>query len=267
MQYKLLVVDLDDTLLNEDLSVSKRNMDAIQKIREKGVMVTVATGRATPSALYYSDLLGLDLPVISYQGARVTDKKSGKALYDNELHLDEIKPLIKVAEETGTHFNIFIDDVIYVEKMTEWAKRYKKLSNNVHMEVVGKLSEFIDRGVTKAIFIDHHDRLERIKPDVEQAADDNTNIFFSKPFFLECTNSNATKGAALKFLGEHLGVKREEMIAIGDTYNDISMIEYAGMGVCMANGPREVQELADFVTLSNTEDGVAHAIEKLILGK
>jgi Cof subfamily protein (haloacid dehalogenase superfamily) len=265
MQYKLLVMDLDDTLLGDDLSISDRNISAIKKAQENGVLVTVATGRATPSALYYSDLLGLELPVISYQGARVTDKKSRKILYDNELHFDEVMPLIKVAEKTNTHLNLFINDIVHIERETEWSKQYRILSNNVPMEAVGKLSEFLKGSVTKAIFIDDHFRLEEIKPLVEQEADDNTNIFFSKPFFLECTNKKATKGSALKFLAEYLNVRREEIIAIGDTYNDISMIEYAGLGVCMSNGPDAVQKISDFVTYSNADHGVAYVIEKFIL--
>ncbi len=90
-------------------------------------------------------------------------------------------------------------------------------------------------------------------------------MFYSKPFFLELTNKYGTKGEAVKFLGEYFGIPREQIMVIGDTYNDVSMIKYAGLGVCMANGPDDVKKVADYVTLSNDEDGVAHAIEKFIL--
>ncbi|MCG8500240.1 MAG: Cof-type HAD-IIB family hydrolase [Firmicutes bacterium] len=265
MQYKLLAIDLDDTLLRHDLTISQRNIKAIQRAVDKGVKVTLASGRATLSVAHYLDVVGLDLPVVTYQGARVVDTRNGQVMYKKELACSQAMPIIELAEKMNIHCNIFVDDIIYVEKMTKWAEAYRSLSKTMPMKAIGKLSAFLDGPTTKIILIDEHERLKAIKPQAEALCGEEMNVFFSKPFYLEFTNKYGTKGAAVKFLGEHLGIKQEEIMAIGDTYNDISMIEYAGLGVCMSNGPDEVKQLADYVALSNEEDGVAHTIEKFIL--
>jgi hypothetical protein len=265
MQYKLLAIDLDDTLLRHDLAISQRNIAAVREAVQKGVKVTLASGRATQSVQHYLDVLGLEIPVIAYQGARVVDTKTGQVMYKKEIEPDRAMQVIRFAEKTGIHCNVYVDDVIYVEEMSKWAEFYHSLSKIVPMKAVGKLSEFLNKPTTKIILIDEHERLQEIKSEVEKLVDEDINVFFSKPNYLEFTNRYGTKGAAVKFLGEYFGINREEIMAIGDTYNDISMIEYAGLGVCMNNGPEEVKKLADYITLSNEEDGVAHAIEKFLL--
>lgn len=265
MQYKLLTIDLDDTLLRHDLTISEKNVQAIRNAVDKGLKVTLASGRATQSVAHYLEVLGLELPVITYQGARIVDTKTGEVMYRKEIERDHALPIIEFAERVNVHCNIYVDDVIYIEKMNKWAESYHRLSKNVPMKEVGTLSGFLTKPTTKIIFVDEHERLEKLKVQLEALLDEEINIFFSKPNYLEFTNRYGTKGAAVQFLANHLGIRQQEVMAIGDTYNDISMIEYAGMGVCMGNGPEEVRQLADYVTLSNEEDGVAHAIEKFVL--
>ncbi|WHH57354.1 Cof-type HAD-IIB family hydrolase [Petroclostridium sp. X23] len=265
MEYKLLTIDLDDTLLREDLTISERNIKAIRAAVEKGVKVTLASGRATQSVHHYLDVLGLEIPVISYQGARIVDTETGEVMYKKELSLQDAMPILKYAEENNIHCNMYMNDTVYINEMTERGEFYRSLSQHVPMREVGKLSEFISDPATKILFIDEHEKLKEIKSELEKIVDEEVYIFFSKPYFLEFTNKFGTKGAAVRFLADHFRIKREETMAIGDTYNDISMIEYAGLGVCMSNGPKEVRNLADHVTRSNMEDGVAHAIEKFIL--
>lgn len=265
MQYKLVTIDLDDTLLKHDLTISRRNIEAIRAAVGQGVKVTLASGRATPSVAHYLDMLELDLPIITYQGARIVDLKKGSTMYERELEKAQALPIIRFAEQNDIYCHIYVDDVIYIKEMNKWAQLYHSLAQNVPMKAVGRLSEFIDTCTTKIVFIDEHEKLLEIKPEVERIAGEDINVFISKPNYLEFTSKYATKGEAVKLLGQHFGIEREAIMAIGDTYNDISMIEYAGIGVCMQNGPEDVRTLADDVTLSNEEDGVAHAIEKYIL--
>ena len=266
MDYKLITIDLDDTLLRDDLTISKRNITAIAEAVRKGVKVTLASGRATPSVSYYLDILGLEIPIIAYQGARIVDIKNKVILYKKEINPKQALPIIQYAEKMNVHCNVFIDDVIYIEKANYWSQYYQQLSKVVPMKEVGKLSNFLNnQSVTKIIFIDEHERLKELKQAVEVLLDDGINVYFSKPNYLEFTNKYGTKGEAVKFLGEYFNIKREEIIAIGDTYNDISMIEYAGLGVCMQNGTEAAKEVADYITLSNEDDGVAHVIHKFVL--
>jgi len=265
LRYKLITIDIDDTLLRNDLSISERNIKAIQAAVHKGVKVTLASGRTTQAVAPILDRLGLNLPVITYQGARIVDVKNGTVIYEKELEYHQALPIIRFAEERNIHCNLYVDDVVYIEKMNQWVQLYKDRIGTVTIREVGKLSNFLEGKTTKVIYIDESDRILNIKSQIEKIVDDDVNVFISKPEYLEFTNKHATKGCAVEFLGKYFGIKRKEIISIGDTYNDISMIEYAGLGVCMSNGPKEVQDIADYVTLSNEEDGVAHVIEKFVL--
>ncbi len=265
MTYKLITIDLDDTLLKHDLTISERNIKTIQAAVQKGVKVTLASGRPTKAIAHYLDALGLDLPVIAYQGARIVDTKTNEVMYKKELEYNQAIPIIKFAEKIGVHCNVYIDDTIHIEKKNKWAEMYANLLKVVPMKEVGKLSDYIKSSTTKVLFVDEHERLQEIKPEAEKVVDESIQVYFSKPNYLEFTNKYGTKGQAVKYLGDHFGIKQEEIMAIGDSYNDITMIEYAGLGVCMSNGPEDVKEIADYITLSNEEDGVAHAIEKFIL--
>jgi len=263
--YKLIAIDLDDTLLGEDLTISERNINAIKVAVDKGVKVILASGRATPSVKPYLDILNLKIPLISYQGARIEDTFNNKTIYKKEIDKEVALPIIKYAEQKNIHCNIYMDDVIYVEQINKWSDYYHNMSIFTSMEAVGKLSDFISASTTKIILIDEHEVLLKIKDEVTQLAGEHINVFFSKPNFLEFTNKSATKGEAVKFVADIFDIKQEEVIAIGDTYNDIPMISYAGLGVCVANGTEATKEIADYITLSNEEDGVAHVIEKYIL--
>jgi len=265
LDYKLIAIDLDDTLLRDDLSISERNIKAIRDAVDKGVKVILASGRATQSVTRYLDKLGLELPVIAYQGARVVDTKTGAVMVERELEYSQAIPIIRFAEENHIHCNIYVDDVVYIEKMNKWAELYKRRTQVNPMKEVGKLSDFLNTSTTKIIYVDEPEKIQQIKDQVKEIASQDVNVFISKPEYLEFTSKYATKGEAVKFLGQHFGISRQEIMAIGDTYNDISMIEYAGLGVCMSNGPEEVRKIANYVTLSNEEDGVAHAIEKFVL--
>ena len=227
--------------------------------------MTLASGRATQSVAHYLDVLGLKIPVISYQGARVTDTQTGKIMFKKEIDRESALPIIDYSEKMNVHCNVFVENTIYIRHMGEWAKYYNRMSKNVPMTEVSDVGEVVKETATKLIYIDEHEKLQEIKPEIEKIMPGDLIVFFSKPNFLEFTNKKATKGEAVKFLANHFGIKKEEVIAIGDTYNDISMIEYAGLGVCMGNGAESVKDIADYVTLSNEEDGVAHVIERFTL--
>ncbi len=265
MKYKLLAIDLDDTLLNDDLKISEKNIQAINKAREIGVKVVIATGRPLASAKPYYDLLKLDSPIIVYQGAIISDIKTNITMYSQEIGLEHGLEIIRFAEQKGIHCNIYLDDIIYIEKINKWAELYHSFMPNMQMEGVGKLSNFLKRPTTKIIYVDDHDYLNKIAEEAKQVAGKDINVFMSKPNYLEFTNKHASKGKALEVLADYYKISRKEVIAIGDTYNDLTMLQYAGKSICMGNGPEEVKKAADYITLSNNKDGVAHAIEQFIL--
>jgi Cof subfamily protein (haloacid dehalogenase superfamily) len=143
-------------------------------------------------------------------------------------------------------------------------KDYKRISN-VEPVIIGDADEIIKKGITKIIWYDEPEKLKKYQNEIEKYLSDGVNYHTSRPMFLEFVDRDASKAIAMEKLGEHFGIKQSEMIAIGDGFNDLSMIEYAGLGVAMANSEEEVKEKADYITLSNDEDGVAHVIYEFVL--
>ncbi len=266
MNYKMIAIDLDDTLLRNDKTISVKSAQVLNEAARKGVKIILASGRTVESTYFYMQQMGLDFPVIGFQGAYVFDGMNKRVLHEVLLDCEKALPIIQHAETLGLHCNAYIEDKIYVGEKNKWSQFYKEnFINSSVMIQVGKLSKFINSSVIKILIAEENEILQKVKPEFEKIAGEEVNTFFSQPFFLEFTNKKATKGYALKVLANHYGIQKEEIIAVGDTYNDISMIEYAGLGICMGNGVEKVKEIADFVTLGNEEDGVAYAVEKFLL--
>ncbi|MBC7765134.1 MAG: HAD family phosphatase [Hyphomonadaceae bacterium] len=265
MAIKLIAIDLDDTLLGHDLTISERNIKAIQKAQAKGIKVTLASGRATPAVAQFVQELNIDVPIITYQGSKVVDTQTGEILFAKEVSPEQAMPIVKFCEENDLHLNTYVGDVVQIEALNDKIEDYLRFNKAMPHQEVGKMSDWLKAPSTKLLMIDSNERLHILKPQIEALCDASLNVMFSKPIFLEIIHKQGTKGAGVDFLAKMYGFEPEEVMAIGDTYNDVSMITYAGVGVCMANGPLDVRMQADYVTLSNEADGVAFAIEKFAL--
>lgn len=266
-KYKLLAVDLDDTLLNSRLEISLGNREALRLAREAGVRVTLATGRMYRAALPYARQLELAGPLITYQGALVKDAGTGKTLFHRPVPLDLALEVMARVNHYGFHINTYLEDNLYVARPTPEGERYAALSG-VPLEVVGDLSDFLRRqgqDPTKVLVIAGEEQLDNLAQELRPVFNHSLHITKSKPHFLEFSHPLANKGDALAAVAEGIGVNREQIIAVGDTYNDLEMIDYAGLGVAVANARAAVKSRAGFVTLSNDEDGVAAVIRKFIL--
>ncbi len=265
MDYKMLVLDLDDSLLGSDLKISSRNEEALLAAIQKGVLVTIATGRMFSSTIPYVEQLGIDIPIITYQGALIKNALSHKTLLHIPIEWEVSMDLIRDSKENGYYIQGYIDDKYYMEEENEYSDFYHTISGRRGI-VVSDLEEYAqNREVTKFIIIDEPEKVLRLRDRYEDLYGDRLQVTISKPQFLEFTHRDATKGKAIECLADMLDIDREAVIAVGDSYNDLSMIEFAGLGVAMGNAPDEVRKVADYVTLSNDEAGVAHVIEKFIL--
>ncbi len=265
MSFKLLALDLDDTLLNEEFTISEKNRDAIYKAIEKGVTVTLATGRMFRSALPYAESLGLDVPLITYHGALVKTARSQEEIFHCPVPLDIAREIIDTTEKEDRHLNIYVKDRLFVREDNEMIRLYVSIAN-VEYQAVGNLMEFLKEGPTKITMITTEENILKNYWDMfSEKYEQKLHVVPSKPYFLEITNARATKGQALKALASSLGVKREEVIAVGDSYNDIDMIQYAGVGAAVENARKDVKKAADYIAASNVEDGVAQVIQKFIL--
>lgn len=264
MQYKLVAIDLDDTLLNSDLQISSRNKQAIALARAKGVEITISTGRMYQAAVGFARELGIEAPLITYQGALVREAVSGKILEHLPVPLDLAREIIRLVRPRGWHINLYLDDRLYVEQITPAAQQYMRISK-VAAEPVGDLLDFLQSAPTKVVVIGDSGEMDALGEEMKAHFGESLHITKSKPHFLEFSHPQATKGRALAELAGWLHISRDEIIAIGDSYNDLEMIRYAGLGVVMANGPAAVQKVADFVAPVNDADGVALVLEKFIL--
>ena len=264
MAYKLMAVDIDGTLLNSEGNLTDETRKAIAAGVEKGLIFTISTGRPLQGVEHLNRSLNLDLPYITYNGAMVIMGKSKEILYEQKLSSEDANRIVELAKKYNTTFVIWAENKLFVSEVNERVLKYKEISK-VEPIVVNDLQELLKNGATKILWYDEIDKIEQYQSRVGEYLNDSVNFHTSRPMFLEFVDKKASKAIAMEKLGEHFGIKRSEMIAVGDGYNDLSMIEYAGLGVAMANSKDPIKEKADFVTLSNDEDGVAHVIHKFVL--
>jgi len=260
---KLIAIDLDDTLLRTDLTISARAKKAITSAAGRGISVTLATGRMYASALPYAIDLGLNLPLITYQGALVK-YADGRLVSEKPLSRQLAKDLVSFILPYGYHLNVYMNDELYMEKDSPEGRRYIQTSKvPVHLEE--NLVSKINTDPSKLLIIAEEPRLDTLAGEVREVFGETVNLTKSKPYFLEIGHPEATKGLALKDLADSIGLSAAEVMAIGDSWNDLDMLEYAGFGVAMANSLPEIKQAARYVTANNDDDGVAEAIERWAL--
>ena len=267
MNYKLVAIDLDDTLLANDLTISPQTIEAMREAERKGVTVTLATGRMFQSAAQYAKDLKLDVPIITYQGAYIRNALSGEVVFERLVPYDLSIQLLEDLKAKQKHIQIYLNDELYVEQDNEYIKDYAKASNVPYIVVDDMIAEMKNSGTLpiKILVIDDPKEIQTIANQYRQDYDQQLHITISKPHFLEITHPEATKGKAIEFLVEQKGITMEQVIAIGDSYNDLDMIELAGLGVAMENARPEVKEAADYITKSNNDHGVWEVFKKFVL--
>ncbi len=259
MKIKLIVCDLDETIINSNGFIDKGNLDIIKKLSESGVRVVLCSGRPYAAMKIYSDEIEKirgAYYTISYNGALIHDDKE-QIIYSTEVDAETVKRLIKISKEYGITLQLYKDGVVYVEKINKYVKRYIN-------RAVMPAKEIDDLSVIgssyKALFnYDFCEKFDNLKNKLSKEFRD-LNVFYSEPGHIEIINKSSSKGNAVKYLAEILGIKREEIICIGDGYNDVSMIEYAGCGIAMANAPEEVRDKADYVSKRTYNENVLEEV-------
>lgn len=273
VNYKMIVTDMDYTLLNKDKAVSERNKKALKAAMDKGVHVVVATGRIYTSALYYARLLGISTPIIASNGAIIREEHTDNTMYQCLLPDEAIKEMVRLTKERDLFCHLFSRDTIYAEKLvnvssryTEWNK-YMAMEDQVKIMILDSFNELLgqkNREIFKAVVVDDDDhKLWEIREEIQKTG--LVTVSQSLKDNIEVMNKDVSKGQAVKKLAEIYEIDREEVITIGDNENDLSMIEYAGLGVAMGNAVPLLKEKADYVTADYMEDGVAEVIEKFVL--
>ena len=269
MSIKLIAIDMDGTLLLPDHTISPAVKEAIAAARERGVNVVLTTGRPYAGVENYLRELHMNQLgdyCITYNGALVQKAADGSTVAQTTLGYDDYRYLEQLSREVGSHFHALDRTTLYTANRD--ISRY-----TVHESFVATIplvfceAEKMDPNMTflKVMMIDEPDILDKAISRIPQEVKEKYTVLKSAPYFLEMLDKRVTKGTGVKSLAEALNIKPEEVMAIGDQENDIAMLEYAGVGVAMENAISSVKEVANFVTKTNLEDGVAYAIEKFVL--
>ena len=266
--YKLIALDMDGTLLKEDKTISEKTKEAIKKAKEKGVKVVLASGRPLEGLERYLDeleLYGEDDYVICYNGSQVQKTKSKKIITTRGLRGEDFKKLYKLSRELDVNMHAFSKDG---KLITPIKTKYTELEGRINGIPVVEINvdEVNDNDeIVKVMLVDEPEELEKALKKLPQDIFKKYTVVRSAPFFSEFLNPEANKGSGVKALCDHLNIKPQEVITVGDAGNDTHMIEFAGLGVAMGNAFEELKEKANYITKTNEEDGVAHVINKFIL--
>lgn len=264
MKYKMLAIDVDDTLIDDEKRISANTQQALAEALSMGVKVTLATGRMYASAKQIAAQLKLNVPLISYQGALIKNLEDGVVLYERHVPQDAVQFLFDFAERHRLHIQAYVNDELYVKEDNEKIQAYARLSD-VPYQVEPDLERLSRLPMPKIIIIDDPDKLDALMPELSERLGNQVHMTKSKPNFLEFMHKEGTKGHAVTFLAEHFGCSLSEVIGIGDSWNDMEMLEVAGLGVAMGNAVPSLKEKADYITRTNNEDGVCHVVETFIL--
>lgn len=264
--YKMLVLDLDDTLLRDDYSISDRNKQMLLKAQQQGVKVVLASGRPTPAMLRYADELNLaeyDSYMISFNGGVVTSMKNNEVLFETSLTRDEIHSLHDFSIENNVHIITYSDKGVISETHSEYIDVELKLTGIPHHKVPSFKSEVTSSAV-KCILLEHPDYLKEVETKLKAERTD-LSVARSKPFFLEVMPQGIDKAASIDRLARKLGIDQQEVIAVGNAGNDLTMVQYAGLGIWVDNVSDDLRHHADYIVASNENDGVAEVVERFIL--
>ncbi|TVX92600.1 Cof-type HAD-IIB family hydrolase [Paenibacillus agilis] len=262
---KMIALDMDGTLLHDDHSLSEMNANTIREVAAQGVEIVLCTGRSPVSTLPYLDKLGLEGVVITHNGAATVASKDKSMLHQFELSQMDLEPYLTYCNEEKVHYDINTAFDLYVNQVdllsADWLNTYKQfliepknfpgwdnLASPVLKLTMSGYKEDIDR-VQQALSLWDH-KVQFIR---------------SGDFFIDIMHKEATKGNALKQLTQLRGISSDNVMAVGNYYNDMTMIQFAGIGVAMDNSPIDVKAAADEVTLSNNDDGVHAVLKKYFL--
>ncbi len=268
MERKLLVLDIDGTLTDNNKQIPEKNRLAIEKMMQKGHSCMLASGRPTPGMTFIADALNFKEHggyLLSYNGGKVINYTSGEVVFEQVLDSKYLVDLRDFARENNCGILTYSADAVLSGTGLSDYTRFE--SNLLRLPTVEVDFKDIDFPVNKCLMTADPHIAEACQKVLAKKYDGILSIYRSEPFFIEIVPLGVDKANSISKILPVLGFEREDCICVGDGYNDVSMIKYAGIGVAMANAVAEVKEVATYHTVSNEECGVAKVIEELVLGE
>ncbi|MGM9988092.1 MAG: Cof-type HAD-IIB family hydrolase [Bacillaceae bacterium] len=267
--YKAIVLDLDDTLLQDDLTVSDRTIEALIEAQKRGKKVILASGRPQFAMQHLVKQLQLDTYesyILAFNGGVIIDCKTKEIIYCEALTPERAHTLYDIAKREQANIHTYKEAELITDEDNPFTNISSKLTG-MKIKVVPSFKEAITEPVVKVLMGNDPDKIAVLEEKVKEELKNDYDIVRSKPYFLEFTKKGINKGASLHYLLQQLGIDKEEVIACGDSYNDLDLIKYAGLGVAMGNAQATVKEAADYITTSNNEEGIALVVEEFMLNE
>lgn len=273
MKYKLICIDMDGTLLDDKKNVSEANIKAIKMARDKGIKVVIATGRVFSFTWYYYKLLGIKGPAITSNGALIEERGAEKSIYKSPFKFEDCVEILKLLKKYDIVPCFYTDKGILSQELKFAAKGYEEFNKDKEEEFRIKVSivndwekcfKENDGNILKTfVMAEDNDRIIKLRKELEKYPQ--FSVTSSSPVNFEIMKKGVDKGRAVSILASYYGISMDEVICIGDSENDTTMIECAGLGIAMENATDELKNKAKYVTDTNNNDGVAKAIEKFVL--
>jgi Cof subfamily protein (haloacid dehalogenase superfamily) len=264
---KLIALDLDGTVMDRERIISPRVRSAFNRAISQGCLVTIATGRGFAPVARFAVELGVNVPLICYQGALIRDHRDGTVIYSATVPLDVARDVIAFSQDRELNFQVYMeDDRAYVNQIDTVAGRIADLSG-IPVTAVNDLAAWLSRPPLKFMFFEQEDSVLELVRDLQIRFDGHLQVVRSWDRLVEATGPDISKGEALSRLAAHLGVSQSATMAVGDQDNDVSMIAWAGLGVAMGNASPAARSAADVIAPPLIDDGAAWAIERFILGE
>ena len=261
---RLAAFDLDGTLLNSEHVLPPKNCEALRVLAANDILVVLVSGRMHRSIQPISDEIGLENPIISYNGGMVRHATSGEVYHHIPVPADYAMAIVNACNQRGLHLNFCLNDELYVAERNAWSDLYEERTG-VPATPVGNLRELAGEMPTKMLIIHTSEELPSLLNDFQTDYGEKLYVTQTQPEYIEFMNPEVTKGRALSALANRFDIPIDTVVAFGDSYNDESLLKTAGFGIAMANGVLPIRACADYITGTNDDNGVAKAIWELIL--
>lgn len=257
---KMVATDIDGTIVKWGCGYSEAVKNSISQLCKDGIKVVLVTGRMHCATTHVAEDLGINTPIVSYQGGLIKNQ-DGKTLFQRNLGDDYAKKIIQWARQNDVHINLYLDDKLYVEHDNDFVRKYTD-GKFISYEVCC-FDDLKIENVNKILAIDFNDA-ERVTGWVNELKSTFPELYIVKstPYFCEIGSAQATKSAGVEFLAKEWGIKKEEILTIGDQDNDIELLKAGGVPVAMGNASDELKKYACYITDTVENDGFARAIEK-----
>lgn len=267
MKYKLIAMDLDGTLNNDQKVITEKTKAALMAAQKAGIRLALASARPSPGLFKERDILKLQEHqgiLMSYNGGRIVDAQTGNVLFETSMDIAETKQVLRQLEKFPV--TPILDDGVqfYVTDKNGYKVDYECKNNNMVCQEVGNLADFLNFAPVKILMSVQPEELPQVQRTIAELLPDSLTVVQTAAFYLEVIPKVINKGQGIRDICSVLGIDPSEVISFGDAANDIPMLRAAGMGVAMGNAAEAVKAAADMVTLSNNADGIAAALEKLL---